>query len=106
MGLVRISPMGALKTASSVRLAGASFNGTTVDTNYWASTVVGSGAVSQTGGQMTLTTAATANSSIIVNSVRIARYIGGSPNYYRGNVQVPAVNDRCIRNKYKKMGCI
>jgi hypothetical protein len=93
MGRVRISPMGALKTANSVRLAGQSIAGDAVDTNFWVSSViVGNGAVSQALGAMTLTTGATiADGSITVNSVRIARYIGGFPNYYRGNVRLPAV---------------
>jgi hypothetical protein len=93
MGRARVSPMGALKTSDSVRLVGQSIQGDVVDTNYWASSViVGNGAVSQTLGAMTLTTGATiADGSITVNSVRIARYIGGLPNYYRGNVRLPAV---------------
>lgn len=97
MGRVRISPMGAMKTATSVRLAGASFIGGTtatpiaLDTSFWATTAVGSGAVTQKNGEATLTTAATADSSCLINSVRIARYIGGCPNYYRGNVQLPTV---------------
>lgn len=93
MGRVRVSPMGALKTANSVRLTGQSIHGDTVDTNFWASSVIaGNGAVSQTLGAMTLTTGTpTADGSITVNSVRTARYIGGSPNYYRANIRLPAV---------------
>ncbi len=97
MGRVRISPMGSMKAEPSIRLAGNSFIGGTIaspvalDTNAWATTIVGTGAVTQAAGAATLTTAATADSSIIVNSVRIARYVGGSPNYYRGNLRLPAV---------------
>lgn len=92
MGKVRISPMGALKTGQTVRLAGASFT-SALDTNYWASSgVAGNGAVAVASGEMTLTTGTPgADGAIIVNSVRTARYVGGSPNYYRGNVLLPAV---------------
>ena len=92
MGKVRISPMGAMKNASAVRLVGQTIVDT-VDSNYWVSSgVAGAGAVAAATGEMTLTTGTpTVNGAITVNSVRIARYIGGSPNYYRGNVQLPAV---------------
>lgn len=92
MGKVRISPMGALKTGQTVRLAGASFS-SALDTNYWASSgVAGNGAVAVASGEMTITTGTPgADGAIIVNSVRTARYVGGSPNYYRGNLTLPAV---------------
>jgi hypothetical protein len=92
MGKVRISPMGAIKTATTVRLAGSTFT-TGLDSTYWLSSgTAGAGAVAVANGQMTLTTGTpTVNGAISVNSVRVARYIGGSPNYYRGNVQLPAV---------------
>jgi hypothetical protein len=92
MGKVRISPMGAIKTAHGVRLVGQTIVDT-VDSNYWISSgIVGAGAVSAASGEMTLTTGTpTVNGAIIVNSNRIARYIGGCPNYYRGNVVLPVV---------------
>jgi hypothetical protein len=97
MGRVRISPMGAMKVGTGTRLAGNSFMGGTVaspiaiDVTSWVTTATGSGAVTQGGGMATLTTAATANSSCLVTSVRTARYVGGNPNYYRGNIVLPSV---------------
>ena len=95
MGRVRVSPMGALKTGATVRLVGATFAGATVDTNFWTNTtVVGTGTSDQTTNPrcLTLLTGGTANSSIVVNSTRVARYIGAIPNYYRANVNAPAVS--------------
>jgi hypothetical protein len=89
---VVISPMGALKTTITTRLAGASFIGDIVDGNFWSTTSSsGTGAINQTLGTATLTTGGTANSNIFINSVRIARYVGGNSNYYRGNIRLPAV---------------
>jgi hypothetical protein len=90
---VTVSPMGALRTAEAVRLVGASFVGATVDTNYWTKgTPTGTADWSQTTnpGSLTLSTGTTANSSITVNSQRIARYVAASPNYYRADIRVPA----------------
>jgi len=93
MGRVRVGPMGELKTQGAIRLAGAVFIGTTLDTSFWSiGTPVGTGAASQTGGELTLTTGATADSSILVNSVRLGRYIAASPCFFRANLNVPAVS--------------
>jgi hypothetical protein len=89
---VKISPMGALKTATTTRLIGTTFTGGTFDANFWSKgTPAGSGAATLGNGQMTVTTGATIDSSIIVNSVRIARYVAGICNYFRGAIRVPAV---------------
>jgi hypothetical protein len=93
MGQVRVSPMGGLRTAESVRLAGHGFTGTTVDANYWTvATPVGTGAAAQANGEMTVTTGTpTANSSLSVYSVRIASYVPSLPNFFRGVITAPAV---------------
>lgn len=89
---VIVSPMGALKTTMSTRLAGASFIGDVFDTSYWANTLTGTGSTAtQTEGTLTLATGTNANAGILTNSIRIARYIGANSNYYRGNVRLPAV---------------
>ena len=89
---VGISPMGEIRTTDHVRLVGANFAGTTFDTNFWTKTTqAGTGDATLAAETLTLLTGATANSSIIVNSVRSGRYVGGCSNYYRGVVRVPAV---------------
>jgi hypothetical protein len=85
-----ITPMNALKTVIATRLAGASFN-SAIDSAFWASTVVGSGSWAVSGGLATLSTGATSGSGIVVNSQRVARYVGGNSNYFRGVIRLPAV---------------
>jgi hypothetical protein len=85
-----------LKTASAVRLVGASFTDTT-DTNFWTYAGTGSGSASQSGGQLTLSTGGTASSTMRSQSVRVARYVGGSGNYYHGQIQCPTQSGSCIR---------
>jgi hypothetical protein len=92
MGKVIMSPMGALKTAQTYRLAGASFIGSTIDTNFWTTAVTGNGAVTQVGGELTLTTGTpTANGSALINTTKVGRYIPPIANFYRGNINAPAV---------------
>jgi hypothetical protein len=89
---VKITPIGSLRTSTHTRLVGSTFSGSTFDANFWTKgTPAGSGAANLANGQMTVTTGATINSGIIVNSTRIARYVGGVTNYFRGAIRVPAV---------------
>jgi hypothetical protein len=93
MGVVRVSPMGALKEAEASRLVGATFaSGTTVDTNFWINRNSGSGYARIANTELTLSTGTTANSTSEVESVRIARYIAANPNYFRSNTRLPAVS--------------
>ena len=92
------TPMGDLRTADHVRLVGATFTGTTFDTNFWTKTSqTGTGDATLASGQMTLATGVTANSSIVVNSVRTARYVGGTSNYYRGIIRCPSITGTNVR---------
>ncbi len=77
-----------LLTVEPIRLAGGVFNTTTVDPNFWATTLVGSGTVTQANSQQTAATGATANSSAAVSSVSIARYVGSNENRYIARVQM------------------
>ena len=99
---VIVTPMNQLRTTENVRLVGATFTGGVLDTNYWEITrTVGTGAATVGGAQVTLTTGATANSRIRITSKRIARYVGGSTNYYRGQIECSAVTGSNIR----RWGC-
>lgn len=92
-----VSPMHALKETQSLRLVGVSFTGDTTDTNFWVFTGTGTGAGTQTGGQLTLATGVTASSTIRIQSNRVARYISANTNYYRGQVQCPTQVGACTR---------
>lgn len=72
-----------LQVSQPVRLVGTTFLGTTKDTNFWTEAVTGTGAVSQTGGEVTLNTGATANSTVQYQSVRLAKFIPAMTNVYR-----------------------
>lgn len=85
---VQVSPLGHLKSAETTRLVGPNFLGTTVDTNFWTVTPVGTGSVTQANGSQVLATGATANSSVSVQSVRNGRFMFAEPNIYRGAVQL------------------
>jgi hypothetical protein len=85
-----VSPVQSLKVTESVRLVGASFTGTTVDSNFWVSSIGTGGSATQALGELTLGVGSTANNSTSISTQRIARYVGASPNYYRGVVRLPA----------------
>jgi len=72
-----ISPTNSMNVNSNVRLIGTSFDGMVKDTNFWTEDVYGSGAAVQDGG-ITLTTGTTANSAATYDTVRSARFVGGS----------------------------
>jgi hypothetical protein len=86
-----------LKTTSSFRLVGVQMIGSTVDTNFWQTSTTGSGTVTQTGGEMYLSDGTTASSTARVQSVRRARWVPVTQNYYRGLVTVPVQSGACIR---------
>lgn len=79
---VEISPLRELKVIEPSRLVGVSFGGSTKETNFWGETVTGSGAVTQSG-QVSLTTGATANSTVKYATVRYARFVPSSVNQFR-----------------------
>jgi hypothetical protein len=91
---VEVTPMNALKVAQDTRLVGSAFSAG-FDTNFWMlTTATGTSTATVAARVLTLATNPTgvgSGNSVIVNSVRTARYSGGQPNYYRGVVRCPAV---------------
>jgi hypothetical protein len=91
--IVEATPMDELRVVESVRLVGSTFTGTVLDTNFWTATIAASGGTIATAdlttmpGALTLSSKTDAAGSVIVQSVRRARYIGGSSNRYRAQVQ-------------------
>jgi hypothetical protein len=94
---VTVTPMNALKITESLRLVGVAISGNTVEPNFWTNSITGSGSVSQSGGEMTLSDGTTASSTVRVQSVRRARYIPAVSNYYRGQVRCPTQAGACNR---------
>lgn len=85
-GLARCTESNELRTVQAIRLAGQGFRGSTVDPNFWTSTVVGTGTVTQSNGLQILSTGVTANSSAKAVSTDISRFIGHNENEYTGIV--------------------
>ena len=87
---VENTPTGEMRVAEPVRLVGAAFDGTTVDSNFWTATTVNSATITQANAEIVLNTLTTANGSATLNSARRARYIGGSGMCYRAAIQISA----------------
>jgi len=84
----RCTPTNELRVVVPIRLAGGIMSGTAFDTNFWSSTLVGTGAVAQSNGLQNLTTGATANSSVTVKSTTVARFVGQNANIYASVIQL------------------
>lgn len=80
--------MGEMRVVIPTRLVGAQFDGTTVDPNFWTATVANSATIAQANAQILLSSGTDAAGSAQLNSVRRARYVGGSSNAYRGVIQL------------------
>ena len=88
-----VSPMGELRVATHVRLVGSTLTGNSnawIDSNFWTTQVSGTGSINATSGAFVLATGADASSYVNLLSVRTGRYIGGTPNYYRGALYLDA----------------
>jgi hypothetical protein len=99
-----ITPMGDMRTASLVRLVGATFSGHLVgvtaggvpDPNFWSVANTGTGTTTQPYGQAVLNTTGGGVGTTILQSVRNARYIGGASLMFRAQIRhdvVPTANN-------------
>ena len=96
------SPLNELLQHSPLRLVGQGFTGTTLDTVAWSTSASGSGAVTLTGDSTaTLTTGATANSSINLSSTRTARFMFGYANMFKA---VVSTGDAGTANNVRSIG--
>lgn len=97
----RVTLLRQMVAVSSIRLLGSSFPGTTIDSQFWASAVAGTGAITQTGNQVTLATGSTANSSAQLTTSRNGRFMSGTVNWFRGVVQL---DDLGAANNVRRWG--
>lgn len=95
-----VSPTNAISVDQEVRLVGTNFDGTTKDPNFWAETVTGTGAVTQTG-EIKLTTGVTANSTSQYDSVRRARFVVGAALLFTGAYKF---NDALVTDNIRRCG--
>ena len=84
------TPMGEQRVVEPVRLAGANFEGPTIEANFWTAVATGVGAsVVQANAKITLTSGTVNGNKASIISVRRARYIGGYGMRYRAVLNVP-----------------
>jgi len=88
---VENTPHGEMRMVEPIRMVGASFEGTTLDTNFWTATNdagAGPGSVTQALGQAVVNSGTTTTSYATLFSVRRARHIVGTGSRYRANLQL------------------
>lgn len=77
------TPNGDTRSVNPVRQAGVAFEGPTLDTNFWLTTLIAGGTVTQNNGRIDILTNTTANGVASLFSSRKARHIAGSSNLFR-----------------------
>jgi hypothetical protein len=86
---VENTPIGEMRVVEPVRLVGASFDGTTVDPNFWAVTNTAGGTTTQANAQVVLATNTTSpNGATVLTSIRRGRYVSASGMVFRVVVQL------------------
>lgn len=82
------TPLGELRTVTPILIAGETFEGTTIDPNFWLSTVANSATNSEAGGVLLMSSGTDAAGSAQFNSVRRARFIPNTANRFRALIQL------------------
>lgn len=75
------TPHGELLTAPSYRLIGSTFGYATLDSNFWTANTGTGGSATITNAELIISTGTTVNNSVSVNTVRAARFVGGTSNH-------------------------
>ena len=90
-----------LRVASATLLIGNEQTGSTLDTNMWNTVVSGSGTSAVSGGQNTLSTGTTSNSSAFLGSLLRGRFLTGTVNAFVGGVKL---GDTGVANNVRRWG--
>lgn len=86
---VENTPMGEMRVSPMIRLVGSTFDGTTIDSNFWTSAASGtSAAIAQANAQILLTSGTSNAATVTLYSFRRGRYVGGSSMRFRASVQL------------------
>jgi len=80
-----------LKVTESRRVAGGVFNSTTLDSNYFTSTVGANGTATVTGSVLAVTTTTDSGSNAAVTTSSLARHVSGNSYYFRSAVIIEDV---------------
>lgn len=97
---VENTPNDEMRVITPYRLVGSLFSGSALDANYWTAGS-GSGSIVIGNGQAILTTGSDTNGSSAIQSVRSARYVGGSSNRARFVLRMP---DTGVANNTRRWG--
>lgn len=99
---VEFTPMDEMRVVEPVRLVGSTFNGTTLDANFWSATTSNATAAPANNQLPLVTTSNAGGSSSVVQSVRTARYVGGSGNRFRSIIQMGTAT---LAGNTRQWGC-
>ena len=100
---VENTPLNEMRVAQAVKLAGATYESSSIDTNFWTATQTGTGAGSSQGsGFLTVQSGTTTTGVASFISTRRAAYNGGSCNRYRAQITLP---DTGNANNIRRWGC-
>lgn len=98
-----IAPNGVLHIAQLVRLTGDNFtDGEPLLDTIWRTTTIGSGLISNVDGEMKLSTGTTADSCVVVDTLRRARFLTGTFNLSHQAISMPNWN---APNVIREFGC-
>lgn len=92
---------GELRTITPVLIVGGNFEGNTIDSNFWLSTVANSATNTESGGVLTMTSGTNTAGSAQINSIRRARFIPNTTNRFRALIQI---SDGGIANNTRRWG--
>lgn len=95
------TPMDELRVAEATRLVGSTFEGTTIDTNFWTSTPTNSATIAQANNAVLLSSGTNSAGSAIFQSVRKARYVGSISNRFRAQIRL---GDTGVASNTKRWG--
>jgi hypothetical protein len=98
---VENTPQGEERAISPVRLVGVSFEGSTLDPNFWSTILQNGGTINQANGRVDILTNTTANGAASLFTVRKGRYVIGSANL--GRIQA-RVGDTGTANNVRQWG--
>ena len=100
---VENTPMNEIRVAKAKKLVGATYEGSTIDTNFWIATQTGTGAGSSQGsGFLTVQSGTTTTGVASIISKRRAAYTGGAANRYMAQITLP---DTGNANNIRRWGC-
>lgn len=99
---VEFTPMDEMRVVEPVRLVGSTFVDTTLDANFWTATLSNATATPANNQLPIATTSNAAGSSAVVQSVRSARYVGGSGNRFRAIIRM---DNAGLAGNTRQWGC-